>query len=55
MALTPTRSATAATWASFTGTLTNGEVALETDTGVVKVGDGITLYAKLPVADNQVT
>ena len=55
MALTPSRSATAATWTSFTGTLTNGEVTLESDTGVVKVGDGITLYAKLPVADNQVT
>ena len=55
MALTPTRTATAATWASFTGTLANGEVTLETDTGVVKVGDGITSYAKLPVADNQIT
>ena len=55
MALLPTRTSTAATWASFTGTLANGEVTLETDTGVVKVGDGLTLYAQLPVADNQIT
>lgn len=55
MALVPTRSATAATWASSTVILTVGEVAIASDTGVVKVGDGIKTWAQLGVSDNQIT
>lgn len=35
---------TYANWASANPTLANGEQALETDTGLVKVGDGSTAY-----------
>ena len=55
MALTPTRSDTAANWASSTGILVVGEVGIESDTGVVKVGDGVRIWSKLNVSDNQVT
>lgn len=40
MALTPTRSETKATWASTNPILGTNEVGLESDTGVIKVGDG---------------
>lgn len=55
MALVPTRSTTASTWASSAAILTKGEVGIESDTGVVKVGDGILTWAHLPVYDNQTT
>lgn len=55
MALTPTRKETAANWASSDPVLVKGEVGIETDTGIVKVGDGIRHWSTLNVADNQET
>lgn len=55
MALIPTRSETAANWAASTVILANGEVVIETDTGIVKVGDGVRTYPYLPVYDVQQT
>ena len=42
------RRGTAAQWASANPTLASGEPALETDTGVFKIGDGSSDYASLP-------
>lgn len=49
--LTPTRTETAANWASSNPILPKGDVALETDTGVVKQGDGVRTYKNLPIAE----
>jgi len=53
MALVPTRSATAAVWAASTVILAKDEVVIASDTGVVKVGDGVRTFANLPTSDNQ--
>lgn len=42
------RQGTAAQWAAANPVLAAGEPALETDTGVEKIGDGVTAYASLP-------
>lgn len=42
------RRGTAATWASVNPILAQGEPSLETDTGVRKLGDGVTHYNTLP-------
>jgi hypothetical protein len=42
---------TAAGWAASNPVLAAGQMALETDTGVVKIGDGVTAYASLPALD----
>lgn len=44
--------ATAAVWANLTTPLPNGLVTIESDTGIMKRGDGVTLYANLPVFFN---
>jgi len=45
------RRGNAATWASTNPTLATGEPGYETDTGVLKIGDGVTAYNSLyPVA-----
>lgn len=51
MALVPTRTATHADWISSNPVLANGEVGLESDTGVVKTGDGVTAWSALPTSD----
>lgn len=53
MAPVPTRSATAAVWAASTIILGQNEVAIASDTGVVKIGDGIRTWNTLPTADNE--
>ncbi len=55
MALVPSRVTTAAVWASSAVILTVGEVGLESDTGVVKVGDGKNIWPALAVSDLEVT
>lgn len=52
---TPSRSATAADWASSNPILASNEAGLETDTGKVKVGDGVLPWLSLPLADTQET
>lgn len=42
------RRGTAAEWASANPVLAAGEPAFETDTGIRKVGDGVSSYANLP-------
>lgn len=39
---------TAANWSSTNPVLASGEPAFETDTGVLKIGDGVTAYNSLP-------
>jgi hypothetical protein len=39
---------TAANWAAANPVLSDGEPGMETDTGVLKIGDGVTAYATLP-------
>lgn len=41
---------TAANWTSANPTLTDGEIGYETDTGLVKVGDGATAWTSLSYA-----
>lgn len=41
------RRGTAATWTSVNPVLAQGEVGLETDTGLLKVGDGSTAWTGL--------
>lgn len=55
MPLTPSRSETAANWITQNTILAFGEVSIETDTGVVKLGDGKTRYVALNVVDLQQT
>ena len=55
MALIPTRSETLANWTTSNTILAMNEVAIESDTGTVKVGDGKTAYLKLGVSDVQQT
>ena len=55
MALVPTRFETAANWSSSNPILANNEVGIETDTGVVKTGDGVRAWASLPKTDDQET
>lgn len=43
------RNGTAAEWASANPTLADGEPGAETDTGVIKIGDGSTAWSGLPV------
>jgi hypothetical protein len=43
------RKGTAAQWATANPVLLNGEPAWETDTGYFRIGDGVTVYASLPV------
>lgn len=47
------RRGTAAQWASANPVLESGEPGLETDTGVLKIGDGTTAYASLPEYQNK--
>ena len=44
------RSGTAAAWASANPVLLSGEPGFETDTGTLRVGDGVTAFTSLPVA-----
>src|ERR1700692_2134181 len=44
--------ATGATWSNLTTPVPNGLVTIESDTGILKRGDGVTLYAQLPVFFN---
>ena len=44
------RRGTAAEWTSANPTLAQGEPALETDTGFLKIGDGVTAWNGLPYA-----
>lgn len=55
MPLTPTRIETAANWASSNPVLANNEVGIESDTGIVKVGDGVRAWVPLNVTENQQT
>ncbi len=55
MALTPNRIETAANWVSSNPILAKTDVTLESDTGVVKAGDGILHYTNLPIAEYQET
>ena len=55
MAKTPTRTEIAANWKTSNTLLTVGEVVIESDTGIIRVGDGVTAYNKLAIADKQVT
>lgn len=41
--------ATGATWSNLTTPVPNGLITIESDTKVMKRGDGVTLYANLPV------
>ena len=41
---------TAANWTSTNPVLSEGEPAYETDTGSVKIGDGVTVWTSLPYA-----
>lgn len=48
----------AGTWTSVNPTLAAGEIGLETDTRLIKAGDGTTAWTSLPyitIADNAVT
>jgi hypothetical protein len=45
---TPTRRAPSARWIEDNPVLPDGEVALETDTDKIKVGDGVTPWKRLP-------
>lgn len=38
----------AASWASLDPVLAVGEIGIETDTGIVRFGDGVTAFANLP-------
>lgn len=44
------RRGTAAEWTAANTLLAEGEPALETDTGYLKIGDGITAWNSLPYA-----
>ena len=44
------RNDTKSAWLSANPTLAKGEVALELDTHLIKIGDGVTAYADLPYA-----
>lgn len=48
--LVRTRQGRAAVWAAANPVLLVGERGLETDTGIEKVGDGVTAWASLPVS-----
>lgn len=39
---------TAARWTSINPTLQEGELGIETDTGKIKIGDGIKIWTELP-------
>lgn len=41
---------TAATWSTDNPVLTGGEIGFETDTGLFKIGDGVTAWDDLPYA-----
>ena len=43
-----TRNGTASEWTTANPTLEEGEMGIETDTGLQKVGDGTTAWATLP-------
>lgn len=53
MALVPSRIATAAVLAASTLIIAINEVVMASDTGVVKVGDGVRTWNTLPTADNE--
>lgn len=53
--LTANRSETAANWAASTLVPRQGEVLLATDTGAVKVGDGVNTWTHLPLAETRNT
>ena len=44
--------ATGAVWTNLTTPIPNGLVTIESDTGIMKRGDGVTLYANLPLFFN---
>lgn|SRR5512134_482089 len=44
------RRATAATWATSPKVLAIGELGVTTDTGAIKIGDGVNVWADLPLA-----
>lgn len=44
--------ATGAVWNNLTTPVPNGIVTVESDTGILKRGDGVTLYANLPIFFN---
>lgn len=44
--------ATGAVWTNLTTPVPNGIVTIESDTGIMKRGDGVTLYANLPTFFN---
>ncbi len=44
--------ATGATWTNLTVPVPSGLITIESDTGIMKRGDGVTLYSNLPVFFN---
>jgi uncharacterized repeat protein (TIGR02059 family) len=55
MARIQLRRDTAANWASNNPVLAQGEPSLETDTGIEKIGDGVTAYNDLPERSGNAT